>query len=171
MIFQHIHPGLYLGDDQEYHLRIEGQAGWFTIQACAFPYHRKALGYFHEPPKDHPEAAYAYRKRRLILNLLDAPDPADIPRPPIDEALRVIDEQLRAGRQVYLHCNQGFSRSPSIALLFLAAKGLFGERDFETAEEVFRELYPFYRPNAGMRGFARSHYESYKQGIPRKGKS
>ncbi len=58
-----------------------------------------------------------------------------------------------------VHCNQGRSRSPTIAMLVLA-KSLPAK--FEDAEDAFREIYPDYDPANGMREFARMNWDDYR---------
>jgi hypothetical protein len=76
-----IHPHLFVGSEQDYESVVSKQAGWRVVHACKEPYHRRALGYSgRAAPKTHPEYLIARRGDRLILNLVDAPDPAYIPK-------------------------------------------------------------------------------------------
>lgn len=152
-------PGLYVGDQTAYEAKVAGQDGWRVVHACKEPYHRELLGYTGRgAPKEHPEYFWAERGPRLYLNLVDAPDPAYIPQVIIDKALGWISESLRSGAQVLVHCNQGESRSPTIALLYLAQyAGLITASDPESAEAEFRGIYTRYNPGSGMRGYMRAH--------------
>jgi predicted protein tyrosine phosphatase len=49
-----------------------------------------------------------------------------------------------------IHCNQGRSRSPSLALLLLTQSEQVPEDSFAKARDQFTEVYPFYRPSRGM---------------------
>lgn len=109
-----IHPDLYIGDEHDYESKGRDDLGGVWSHACKEPYHRQALGYTgRAAPKGHPEYLIARRENRLILNLVDAPDPAYLPR-------EIIDTNLRTGNRVLVHCNEGLSRSPGIGLLYLA---------------------------------------------------
>src|ERR1035437_3624457 len=109
---------LFVGS-QDDEVSIHGQSGWFVVHACKEPYHRQALGYSgRAAPKNHPEYLIARRDNRLVLNLVDADDPAYIPAEIMDVAVTFIHEHLSAGRRVLVHCNQGLSRSPAIAMLY-----------------------------------------------------
>ncbi len=58
----------------------------------------------------------------LILNMVDAKDPELFSKEMIDAALDFMDETLSRGLKVLVHCDRGESRSPSIALLYVAAR-------------------------------------------------
>jgi hypothetical protein len=131
------------------------------VLAAKHPFHRDLLGYKGlAAPKDHPEYLWARRGKRLYLNLIDSPEPKYVNPAMIDFTLRFIAERLAAltpesPEQVLIHCNQGRSRAPTIAMLHLAPQL---PENFEEAEAAFREIYPDYEPSEGMRGFARIHW-------------
>lgn len=158
-----IHPNVFIGNEHDYESKVRHEPGWCVIHACKEPYHRQALGYTgRAAPKDHPEYLIARRGNRLILNLVDAPDPAYIPREIIDTALEYIDTSLRAGNRILVHCNEGRSRSPGIGLLYLAkyTDRLPGD-DFIQAEVVFRSIYPPYSPKQGIRRYMMANWGRY----------
>ncbi len=161
-----IHEKLFVGSQDDYERTVQWEEGWKVVQACRDPYHRRALGYTgRAAPKDHPEYLLARRDDRLILNLLDADDPAYIPKAIIDAALAFIEESLELGSRVLVHCNQGQSRGPSIGLLYLAAKTeAFSGLDYEAARDRFREIYPAYDPHPGVHGFLMIHWSIYCRG-------
>ena len=98
----------------------------------------------------------------MILNLIDADDPAYIPKEIIDAALDFIAEGLRSGHRVLVHCNQGESRSPSISLLYLAAyTDAVPSASLADAEAEFVTLYPKYNPKPGIRGFLLDNWRTY----------
>ena len=151
-----IHKNLFIGNENDYEFKVKNQEGWSVVHACKEPYHRQALGYSGRgAPKDHPEYLIAKRGNRLILNLVDANNPAYIPKEIIDEALSFIDEQLGKGQKVLIHCNQGQSRSPGIGLLYLAKEGIIRNDSFQGALKEFRGFYPGINMAGGMRGFWR----------------
>jgi len=113
-------------------------------------------------PKDHPEYLVARRGNRLILNIVDADNPAFFAKEMIDAALDFTDKALARGLKVLIHCNQGESRSPSIALLYMAARlGALPTESLYAAEEQFRKLYPRYNPKPGIRGHLYQHWQLY----------
>ena len=158
-----IHPNLYIGNEDDYERTVSRESGWCVVHDCKEPYHRRALGYAgRAAPKNHPEYLVARRGDRLILNLVDAPDPAYIPQEIVDTALEFIDTSLRGGNRVLVHCNEGCSRSPGIGLLYLAKyTNQLPVDDFVQTEEVFRSIYPLYSPKSGMRGYMAMNWGWY----------
>lgn len=155
-----IFPNLFVGSEEDYNRIKNDLKGWYIIHACKEPFHRRALGYKGRgAPKDHPEYLIAERDGRLILNLVDADDPAYIPKEIIDKALETIEREISSSK-ILLHCNQGMSRSAVIGMLFLHSKGLLPD-DFYEAEKKFLEIYPFYAPNNGMRIYALNNWDNY----------
>jgi len=158
-----IHPNLFIGNENDYESRVRHEPGWCIVHACKEPFHRQALGYSgRAAPKNHPEYLIARRGNRLILNLVDAPDPAYIPKEIIDASLEFIKTSLTSGNRVLVHCNEGCSRSASIGLLYLAK---FTDRvpkgEFLEVEAAFRTIYPPYNPKTGMRGFMIGNWNGY----------
>jgi hypothetical protein len=93
-----VYPNLHVGCETDYERIVRYQDGWWVVHACKEPYHRRALGYSgRAAPKTHPEYLVARRDNRLILNLIDADDPAYIPKEIIDAAIDFIVDGLRNG--------------------------------------------------------------------------
>ncbi len=107
----------------------------------------------------HPGADYfaADRGQDMYLNLIDSPDPAYIAPEAVRAGVDFIGRQLDAGRTVVVHCDQGKSRAPSIALLYLAGQGMT-LADFE-------RLMPEYHPGLGMRLFVARHWAEYQRPV------
>lgn len=158
-------PSLFIGNEYDYESRVKNEPGWCVVHACKEPYHRQALGYTSRAaPKDHLEYLIARRGNRLILNLVDAPDPAYIPKEIIDTALEFVSTSLQSGNRVLVHCNEGCSRSAGIGLLYLAKNtDKVPKGDFLAAEAAFRSIYPPYNPKGGMRGFMMGNWTNYTQ--------
>lgn len=154
---------LYVGNQNDYEntVKLQGDA-WHVVHACKEPYHRQALGYTgRSAPKDHKEYLIALRDYRLILNLIDPDNPAYVPKEIIDAALEFIHEGLSLDKKVLVHCNLGKSRSPSIAMLYLATQSKIPSASLLEAEAAFKKLYSQYMPGAGMRGFMQQHWDIY----------
>ncbi|MDE0610822.1 MAG: hypothetical protein OXH77_13040 [Anaerolineaceae bacterium] len=159
-------PNLYVGDQYDFEDNVRFLEGWAVVHACKEPYHRDALGYTGRgAPKDHPEYLIAKRDEGLILNLVDADDPAYIPQEIIDTAIRFIAGKLGASMNVLLHCNQGRSRSPALGLLYLVSHtNLVPIACLEDAEKAYREIYPPYSPAMGIRGYLQQNWSRYAGG-------
>ncbi len=158
-----VFPNLYIGTLNDYQTQIADQAGWAIVHACKEPYHRLAVGYRGwSAPKKHPEAMVACRDTRLMLCLLDLPVPWFIRKEMIDQALDFIEQMHTRQYKVLVHCRKGRSRSPSITLLYLAARlQALPTESLEAAEAQFRRLYPPYHPTGGIRAHLRQHWQEY----------
>jgi len=158
-----IYPRLFVGSETDYEMSVRHQTGWWVVHACKEPYHRRLLGYRGRgASKDHPEYLLAERGNLLFLNLVDADDPAYIPKQIIDAALVFVDKALKSGDRVLVHCNQGESRAPGIGLLYLVTHtDALPRSTLVEAEASFRQIYPEYSPKEGVRGFLRAYWEEY----------
>ncbi|MBN2006406.1 MAG: dual specificity protein phosphatase family protein [Anaerolineae bacterium] len=157
-----VYPNLFVGTQTDYEDDVAHRTGWAVVHACKEPFHRRALGYKgRSVAKDHPEYLVARRGDELSLNIIDADDPAYFAPEMINAALDFIDESLDAGKRVLLHCNLGESRSPSIALFYLAMRRkALPTTSLEAAEVEFRKLYPKYLPKPGIRGYLLQHWNA-----------
>lgn len=159
-----IYPNLFVGAELDEHA-IHGQPGWFVIHACKEPYHSRALGY--PPGKAAPKGAeylFARREGRLILNLIDAPNVNFLPAEIIAAAVDAIQENI-GQHKVLVHCNQGQSRSPSIAFLYLLKfSNLFVGQGLDTSIAAFKQLYPPFNPGRGMADFIQANGHRYAGG-------
>jgi predicted protein tyrosine phosphatase len=158
-----VYSGLFVGSELDYEGTVSHQDGWAVVQACKEPYHRQALGYVERAaPKMHPEYLVAHRGMRLILNMVDVNNPAFFDKGMITQALDFIDQQHSDKLNVLVHCNQGESRGPSIALVYMATRlRVLPSESLEAAEEAFRKLYPPYNPKMGIRGHLRQYWQQY----------
>jgi len=153
-------PGLYVGNQIDYEKRVKHEAGWSIVHACKEPYHREAVGYKGMGcPREHDEYLYAERGRSLCLNMVDAPKPEFFADKMIEAALSFISARLAIGEKILVHCNQGGSRAPSLALLWLRRHDpVLAGLSFEDAETAFRHIYPPYQPAAGIRGYVERNW-------------
>lgn len=165
-----VYPNLFVGNQNDYELKAKLEPGgndplgWFVVQACKEPYHREALGYTgRAAAKDHAEYLLAVRDNRLILNLVDADNPAYISSEVMSKAIGFIYEHLDNGDKVLVHCNQGVSRSPGIAMFYLMVFTdiLHNCGSFDDAVKKFSEMYPPFKPANGILGFLNSGWDSY----------
>lgn len=172
MQMKEIIPGLFVGNEMDYgNLEKEHIPGrevdqpccnWAVVHACKEPFHRQLLGYTGRGcPKDDPEYLWAERENRLFMNIVDAPKSFFFDKGMVDKALDFIHEKLNQDLYVLIHCNEGFSRSPSLALLYLVKHKYIDVDTLEDAEAEFLKLYPEYNPGAGIRGFVKENWNSY----------
>jgi predicted protein tyrosine phosphatase len=158
-----IHARLFIGNAEDYELRVRTESDWWVVHACKEPYHRQLLGYTGKgASKTHPEYFFARREKRLFLNIVDVEDPSYISKQIVDATMGFIDEAMRSGERILVHCNQGESRSPSLGLLYLAARTqVISSKSLADAETDFKRIYPSYNPKGGMRGFLLRHWSDY----------
>lgn len=154
-------PNLFVGNESDA-VAVLQEGNFYIIHACKEPFHRQALGYSgRAAPKTHPEYLIARRDGRLILNLVDVHDPKYIAKEIMDAAVEAIAENI-SEKKVLVHCNQGMSRSPTIALLYL----LKHTNELDTASlasvlHSFRIKYPAYNPAGGVGGFVEHYWQEY----------
>lgn len=156
-----VHQNLFVGAELD-EQRLRGDGGWFFVHACKEPYHREALGYTgRAAAKGHPEYLIARRPGRLILNLVDVADVNFIMPEIVDAAINAIHLNIPE-RKVLVHCNQGQSRSPTIAMLYLARHtDIFRGLDHAAAFGAFAAIYPPFAPARGMAEYARLNWSRY----------
>ena len=73
--------------------------------------------------------------------------------------LKSARERYDGGSSLLIHCNQGESRAPTLALLFLAKHlGVIPNGSFSAAKEEFAALYSGYRPGTGIQQFLTANW-------------
>jgi len=150
-------PRLIVGDLNACRARIGADA---VVHACKHPCHQRSVGYTGNLPASHPEYLVAQREHDLYANLVDMDRPLDhrFTGPIMAAALDFIEGHDRAGRPVLVHCNEGRSRAPTVAMLYLAKRaGALPDDHLEAAEE-FRQRYPAYAPGPGVRAYLARHW-------------
>ena len=151
-----VYPNLFVGNQLAYESQVRlidsPKQGWCVVHCCKEPYHRHALGYTGRgAPKDHAEYLFAFRGTRLCLNLVDVDNADYSNKTLIDAALKFIGDSLAEGNKVLVHCNQGQSRGPSVALLYLGiADQRYAGLNAADAMLAFQEVYPLFSPANGF---------------------
>lgn len=155
-----VYKNLFVGSQSDYESNPKMFDDWYVIHACKEPYHRKALGYAgRSAPKDSPHYLFLYdEKNHLILNMVDTDSPEFFRDEMINEAVVYAVEGLNKGRRVLIHCNQGESRAPSLAILVLRKMNIFNGT-FSESIVKFRILYPNYNPKNGIYKYVQIHWE------------
>jgi len=148
-----IYSRLFVGDDSDYE-KVKDKNDWYVIRACKEGEggHRSQLGYTERAAPKGKDYLFVQKGRVLALNMVDSDDPAFTPDALVDKALSFVSSSLGLGHKVLIACNQGQSRAPSLALLWLV---LNGKLPFEGAFRRFKKLYPDYDPSPGIKGYIR----------------
>ncbi len=138
----------------------EGSGAMAVVHACKSPCHQREVGYRGNLPSSHPNYLVKEDEYNLYLNIIDPPAPLFMP-PLFTSFLSFSHKHWSDGRQILIHCNQGESRAPSLALLFMAkCKGAVSNESYESASDDFRKIYPNYNPGRGIQIYLSKHWES-----------
>ena len=147
-----IYDGFYVGDQTDCK---SVAAGWATVHACKRPCHFNMLGKV--TPEDEHYLSLS-TGMDLYLNIIDPPQPL-FKLETFTTAHLFIKRHWHAGNPILIHCNQGESRAPSIAMLFLASEtGIITNASYEQATQEFIKLYPTYQPGKGIQMFLHTNW-------------
>lgn len=155
-----VFPGIFIdGTQDKVCLYPEVNDDTAVIHAAKDPCHRRRLGYTtRSAPKDHPHEVFMRDGRHLILNMVDAPDPKYFSPLMFHQARDFAAEHRALGRALVIHCNQGLSRSTSLALVILATSGALPCGSYAEARAAYTRLDERYAPSDGVRLFLETHW-------------
>ena len=122
---------------------------WCIIHACQ-SYHYKVMGWsiHRRPNKDDPKYLIYEEDHEMSLNWVDgAAHLYDWYGPEkFSHILDFIDRNIKT-KKVFIHCDLGKSRSPSIGLLYLAKRiKIIPGQTFQLAFHAFKKIFPQYSP-------------------------
>jgi predicted protein tyrosine phosphatase len=82
--------------------------------------------------------------------------------PIILATLNFIEKNIQS-KKVMIHCNQGLSRAPTLALLFLAKRAkIINNKSYQKAKEDFLKLFPNYQPGTGIQIYLTTYWNKLK---------
>ncbi len=146
---------LYFGDLEAGH-RAAPEAA--VVHACKDPCHKLALGYQRSLAPAHPNYLSYEQNLHLYLNMVDPSTPKF--RPESFRTFLEFTDRHITNRPVVIHCNQGLSRAPSLALLYMAKRlQLLPNTNYAAARSAFEEQFP-YSPGKGIEAFLSAHWAS-----------
>ena len=147
-------PTLSIGDDGDCHVPDANEA---VVHAAKRQCYLRAVGGT-VPAKDHPQYLGAEAGAELWLNLIDPPKPLFQKRS-FEWFLSFARRWHGSGRRLFIHCNRGESRAPSLALLFMAkVTGELPDTSYDDAYDAFDGMCPGYKPGAGIETFLRENW-------------
>ena len=112
-------------------------------------------------PRHHPHYLALELATDLYLNLIDPPKPLFMARS-FHLFLAFSRVQLEKGRKILIHCNQGESRAPSLALLLLAKlKSQISNESYEAVRAEFKALFNGYNPGRGIQKYLAGHWREF----------
>ena len=106
--------------------------------------------------KDNPNYLYYETEKDLYLNIIDSDEPLFY-KATFDKALEFIGKHIFENK-VILHCNEGRSRSPSIAMLYL-----FHNLEYREAQNRMLDIYNDYNPSMGIDEWLGWNWDSFKK--------
>ncbi len=139
-------PNLHVSNQES--CFYEEREGWAVIHACVSPCYEQAVN---DPDHDPPEAEELIaleRGNHLYLNMVDGERPR-VPPFLYAASKAFLAKHLQNGK-VVIHCNDGDSRAPAVALIYLAWSGGLPSDNYDSAYNAFRLVYPDFSPGAGI---------------------
>ena len=150
-----VYKNLFVGSTEDWK-KLNDTSGWKILQV-SHKIHQQTKGYTKGCNKDDPEYYYCIRDNRMILNIIDNDylDNRYIDGiiDTIQQGLKFIQDNIRKYK-VLVHCDQGQSSSPTVALLYLIVyTSLY--KEFNDIEEIImdfiKQKYPNYQPAGQMK--------------------
>jgi hypothetical protein len=135
-----------------------GSAELAVVHACKSPCHQRAVGYRGNLSPQHPDYLVRRQPYDLYLNIIDPP----VPLFKIETFVQFLvfaAEHYDRGASILIHCNQGESRAPTLALLFLAKHlRTIPAGSLYAAQAEFAPLCPEYQPGKGIQRFLETNW-------------
>lgn len=161
-ILEDLHAPIWVGSKEDLQEITRDNRKWAVVHACKTA-HKDKLGYEKSLPASDPNYLVAEDRDDIYLNLVDMerefmPVYTD---PIFQKAFNFIQAALMNGQNVLIYCDQGHSRSPSIAMAYLAMNGYFFENSHEKTKAEFSRLYD-YRPGKGVDLYLKNNWERLK---------
>ena len=153
-----VYENLFVGNESS--CFWDTRAEWAVIHACKHPCHQRAVGYRGSLNRNHPNYLILERDNHLFLNMVDMDQQLshEFTEPIISAALKFIEENIQS-KKVLIHCNLGQSRSPALALLFLAKReNVLSNENYQEAKEDFIRICPQYCPGRGIEIYLLNHW-------------
>ena len=153
-----VNKNLFVGAEQ--HCSFDSSDEWAIIHACKHPCHANAVGYKGKLSPTHPNYLIFESGKHLVLNLVDM-EREFLPKftnPIMETAMQFIDKYI-SNNKILVHCNQGQSRSPSLALLYLARQDVITNTSYSEATTEFIKIYPIYSPGTGIAAYLNRHWD------------
>ena len=156
-----VSKNLFVGNEDEYKQNRYLMNEWRIIHACKEPYHREIMGYTGRAAPKQRGYHYVYdSKGDLFMNIIDG-----VPAQYYDffmmrEAVLCAVKAFENNKKVFVHCNQGESRAPIIAMLIMRTinklTGSFQNSFFE-----FKKIYASINPSNGICEFASKNWNLF----------
>lgn len=107
------------------------------------------------PGKDDPAYLVWETPWGLYLNMID-------PQQPLFhvETFQQFLSTARGHEKLLIHCNEGNSRAPALAMLHLSKNaGVLPTDSYDAAKSAYKRLDPVFTPSSGIDQFLREHWQ------------
>jgi protein-tyrosine phosphatase len=129
--------------------------GWAVVHACKHPCHKQAVGYASKISDSHEYYFVLETENNLFLNMVDTSVPLfDFSL--FEATVQFLDKH--SGTPTLIHCNQGISRSRTLALVYLAVKGLIPNGSYDEAVYYYTETDKIKFPYRGIHHFVKQNW-------------
>jgi len=157
-------PDLYVGQVVELPKLLQNVSLWNFVNLSSV-WHRQYHNWDHG--SDSTSKCYVFHEDSgfVSLNWVDGParyfdyQGEGVQR--VEKVLRFIKTSLNIGKKVFICCDQGQSRSPSVALLYMAVTGRLRKDTYQNAQVEFLFHYPPYKPGEGMKEFLEKNWYNF----------
>lgn len=142
---------LYVGGIDDFHSQDAG-----SVVSATKTVHSKFVG----AQRGDPEYIVAVRPFHLMLNWVDGPAHLYTWGGPelFNQILDFVQESIIGrGEPCLVHCDQGHSRAPTVAMLYMAKRSREIPDDPHGARGAFLDVYPRYQP-AGIFEYVQRHW-------------
>jgi protein tyrosine phosphatase len=157
---QLLNTNLYLGS--KYDLDQTNNFEWAFVHACKTS-HLNRLG---QQDKTSPYYIMFEEENHLYINWVDAPSPKmfDWQGQGVANFTKVLDfiDSHISGKKVFVHCDQGQSRSPAVAMLYMAKRQKSLPESFNKARIEFGKIYRDYFSDSGITKFIEQNWNLLK---------
>lgn len=157
---QLLNTNLYLGS--KYDLDKTNNHEWAFVHVCKTS-HLARLG---KQYNTSPYYIMFEEENHLYINWVDAQSPEMFDWQGqgvanFTKVLDFIDSKIR-DRKVFVHCDQGQSRSPAVAMLYMSKRQKAISPNFDDARIEFAKIYPDYFSDSGITKFIQQNWEQLK---------
>lgn len=146
-----VYPHLWVGDRTDYETSVRHRA----VVSATKSVHSREVRY---NGKDDPDYIYVEKPYHLILNWVDGPSHLyDWSTPGLFTRVNDFIDRNRPLGDILVHCDHGLSRSPTLALVYLAKRTSALPDGLHDAFQEFARLYPRYAPG-GIFDYVSKHW-------------
>ena len=149
---------LFVGDEASC---VRDSPEYAVVHACKYPCHNAMCG---NPPNSHPNYLVKDGGKDLYLNMvdMDRKQKHQFMEPMVTATLEFVASHIDS-EPFLIHCNQGQSRSPSLAMLYLAKRtDEISDKSYQASRREFQELYPPYNPSPGIHLYLQDYWDQLK---------